>query len=362
MSNKKTAIGVNTKYYTKSQISKNVSHNFRMLPDEDNLIKPLAWDKLSGVGIITTSAEEWSNNYNEAIDLMGEKKGAKNQFVECVVSIPYDQFKEVQKNSGGIGNCIKEITNGLEDFMKKFENESGMMPIGYALHLDEGHYEKDHDGNDVPIYNTHAHVTFANVCRNDFTLKKDVRVIEKDENGKAMKDERGRWKVKRDENNKIVTEKHEEVLKRGRMPLSKLVQKGSQSIWSRQQDLAFESFKHLGFTRGVKGSKAKHEDAATYKLKKETERLEAENRAAKLINTIYEDWSDAAIKKDDVAIRKAQEDARKAFESKLLADIAIQVKQKEQLRLAERNLVRKQSHIKPEQTLTNAISRPKMRP
>lgn len=359
--NKKTAVGVNTKYFTKAQISKNVSHNFRMLPDDDNLISPLIYDSKNHCGVFTTSADEWVKNYNEAIDLMSEKKGAKNQFVECVVSIPYDQFKEVQKNSGGAGNCIKEITNGLEDFMRKFEEESGMMPVGYALHLDEGHYEKDRNGKDVAIYNTHAHVTFANVCRNDFTLKKDVRVIEKDDNGKAMKDERGRWKVKRDSDNKIVTEKHEEVLKRGRMPLAKLVQKGSNSIWSRQQDIVFESFKHLGFTRGVKGSKAKHEDADTLKKRKENERLEAENRAAELVRDIYDNWSDAAIKKDDVAIEKAQEDMRKAFESKLLADIAIQIKQKEQIKFAERNLVKQQTHIKPRQTLTNAISRPKMK-
>lgn len=359
--NKKTAIGVNTKYYTKAQISKNVSHNFRMLPDDDNLIKPYLFEPTNRSGVFTTSADKWGQNYNEAIDLMSEKKGAKNQFVECVFSLPFDQFKEVIENSENAGVGLKKITDGLEDFMKKFESESGMMPIGYALHLDEGHFEKDRDGKDVAIYNTHAHVTFANVCRNDFTLKKDVRVVEKDEHGKSLKDERGRWKVKRDDDNKIVTEKHEEVLKRGRMPLSKLVQKGSQSIWSRQQDLAFESFKGLGFTRGIKGSKAKHEDADTLKKRKENERLEAENRAAMLVSDIYNEWSDAAIKKDDVAIEKAQEDMRKAFESKLLADIAIQIKQKEQIKFAERNLVKQQTHIKPQQTLTNAISRPKMR-
>ena len=361
MGGKKTAIGVNTKYYTKEQISKNVSHNFRMLPDDDNLIDPLIYNTSNQVGIFTTSAKEWSENYNEAIDLMSERKGAKNQFVECVVSLPYDQFKEVQKGSKDAGECIKKIKDGLEDFMKKFELESGMMPVGYALHLDEGHYEKDRNGKDVAIYNTHAHVTFANVCRNDFTLKKDVRVVEKDENGKSMKDERGRWKVKRDDDNKIVTEKHEEVLKRGRMPLAKLVQKGSNSIWSRQQDLAFDSFSHLGFTRGVKGSKAKHEDAATFKLRKETERLEAENQAARVLNEVYGRWSSAAIAQDDAAIKKAQNDACFEFRRSIFNDIAIQVKQKEELVIAERNLMKQQKHIKPEQTLTNAISRPKMR-
>ncbi len=48
----------------------------------------------------------------------------------------------------------------LKKAVKKLEKETGFKSIQMSIHRDEGHIKKDKNGNDIVIYNFHAHVTF----------------------------------------------------------------------------------------------------------------------------------------------------------------------------------------------------------
>jgi len=83
-------------------------------------------------------------------------------------------------------NLNKEHT--LEDVQrltKELEKETGFTSVQIAIHRDEGRIIKDKQGQDVPIYNHHAHVTFFTLDKNGEQLYRrtikasDRRKIEK---------------------------------------------------------------------------------------------------------------------------------------------------------------------------------------
>ena len=162
--------------------------------------------------------------------------------------------------------------------MNEMERETGFMPIGYQMHLDEG-YRDPETGKET--LNPHAHLLFANVCTKDVTLTREKKITKKDEDGIAMRDPKkpNKYLYELDENGKPLTETIETPLK-GRAPLSLYQTRGKNSIWAKQQDIAAKHLKRLGFERGDSKelTQAKHLDKSQYvrkQLSKAQSRLEA---------------------------------------------------------------------------------------
>ncbi len=261
-------IAVNSKYFTRTQAKGEMAHVKRELAEDKNVTKPENTKHNFGTPDATINS-----NYLSALEDMPAK--TKNTLIDSVLVLPLEQVSALQKEDPK--GWRKKIDESIKGMMQEMEQEMGFKPLGYKFHLDEG--EKLDDGS-VRL-NTHAHMLFANVCTKDLTLTKQQNVTKKDEHGKALKDPKkpGKYLYERDENGKVLKQEVKIPMK-GRSPLSLHQTRGSNSIWSRQQDIAAKHLKHLGFERGTSKelTKAKHLEKSQHvkrELKKNEQKLEA---------------------------------------------------------------------------------------
>lgn len=236
----KNKIAVNSKYFSKTQAKGEMAHVKREFAHDRNVLNPEYTKRNFG-----TSSERIDTAYQHAVKQM--PKGVKNSLIDSVLVLPLDQIKQVTKDHP---NDFKKVLHeSIVGMMKEMEQEMGFMPIGYQVHLDEGHIDPD-TGREV--LNPHAHLLFANVCTQDITLKKTKKITLKGADGKALKDPKkpNKYLYELDENGKPKEETIEIPLK-GRAPLSLHQTRGKDSIWAKQQDIAAKHLNHLGFERGI---------------------------------------------------------------------------------------------------------------
>lgn len=190
-----------------------------------------------------TRSEVIDKRYRDALEVMPDT--VKNSLIDSVLVLPIDQLKKLSSENK---DWRKKLDSSINKMMLEMEERTGFKPLGYQLHLDEGHRDPD---TGKTIINPHAHLLFANICTKDVTLKREKKITQKDQHGKAMRDPKkpNKYLYELDENGKPLTETIETPLK-GRAPLSLYQTRGKDSIWSKQQDIAAKHLKHLGFERG----------------------------------------------------------------------------------------------------------------
>ena len=236
---KKNFVAVRTQYYKKSEAQKVLAHGYRKHSNSPNVYEK---DTHHNFGMRYQSLDDCMVQYKEA---SGRKPQDKmNVLFEHVVVLSEDQFKERKPSK-------KEFDECMRGYIKDIHAEFGFQPLGYELHLDEGHTDEK---TGQFKRNIHAHVYFFNY---DFKKKKaplrDLMKKGKDENGKTL-------------------------------PLN--------HNFVKMQDYAALAFKPLGFRRGIsKGERnRKHLDKDTFVVsKKLSEIINRYDKVRKLVNNIAKD-------------------------------------------------------------------------
>jgi len=220
----KNYVSFNVEYYKNSNASGEIGHVQRVFAENTNQIKEFAKDNFGcGYNIY--------DRYKEVYDQVESIKGKKiqktaNTFIDGVLSFSRDQMLEIMKDP----DWKTSFSNHINDFMQDVKEQTGMEPLGWEMHMDEGH--KDPVTGQYKM-NYHAQCIFFNY---DF--------------------------------------------KTNTAPLRKLMERKGESIWSKLQGTAGQRFEDLGFVRGVSAdmTKAKHKKKDDYIAHKQAEidRLQAE--------------------------------------------------------------------------------------
>ena len=220
----KNFVSFNAKYYKNSNASGEIGHVQRAFAKNTNQIVEFAKDNF-GCGY---------NIYDRYKDVFNQVEGIKNKkiqktantFMDGVLSFSRDQMMEIMKDP----DWKTSFSDHIEQFMQDVKEKTGMEPLGWEMHMDEGH--KDPVTGEYKM-NYHAQCIFFNY---DFKTNK--------------------------------------------APLRDLMGRKGESIWSKLQDTAGQRFEDLGFVRGVSAdmTKAKHQEKDDFIASKqaEIERLQAE--------------------------------------------------------------------------------------
>lgn len=187
-------VSFNAKYYKHSQSSGEIGHVERQFAENKNQIKELEKNNFDcGYSII----DEYNKIYAQVETDKGKKiqKNA-NTFIDGVLAFSREQFEEFAQDPHYKAIMSKYIKN----FMNQVQEETGLTPVGWAFHADEGY--KNPETGEIAM-NYHAQLIFFN---HDF--------------------------------------------KTGKAPLRDMQKRGSESPWSKLQNLAGDVFAPLGFVRG----------------------------------------------------------------------------------------------------------------
>ena len=232
-------VSFNIKYYKRSKVKGLSSHVERLVEDTENVLD----SKLTPLNQYFYYGNNLKQNFNLCFnkykDILGKNPRSDfNCYLEGVLAFSEQKFNEVYNNDPL--NFERAMTEYMESLGKKY----GFEPLGWSLHLDEGHY----DENGKQKINVHAHLSFFNY---DFKNKQSTF--------KKLK--------KRD--------------------------------FSKMQDLAGQSFQKLGFERGISKeiTKKEHKEKEEY-VKEQVQKLEKKQKSLKKDVVQLENKKDQLIKID----------------------------------------------------------------
>lgn len=217
-------VAINAKYYKNSNSSGGIGHVQRVFAENRNSIKEFQNNNFGcGFDIL----DKYNETYKKVEEIKGKKiQKTANTYMDSVLIFSQNQVEELMKKP----NWKADFSQHINDLMQDMKNETGLEPMGWEMHMDEGH--KDPTTGKY-VMNYHAHLIFYNF---DFKTNK--------------------------------------------APLRELMGRKSDSIWSKLQDVAANRFADLGFIRGVSAemSKVKHleKDEHIAAKQAEIERLQAE--------------------------------------------------------------------------------------
>lgn len=300
----KNQIAVNSKYFKKTQAKGLLAHAKRQFQNDQNVI-----DKNRTKYNFGTKDEVLDKHYSDALSVMS--KNVTNSLIDSVLVLP---LEALAKLAGNDPLWREKLNKSIMLIMKEMEQVTGFKPLGYKLHLDEGH--KNEDGKIT--LNPHAHMYFANHCDQNIILKKTKKITIKDINGKAMRNPNkpSQYLYECYPDGSVKTEEVDIPLK-GRAPLSLHQTRGTHSIWAKQQDIAAKHLQHLGFARGTKKeiTKAQHLTKSAFiakELSKAETRLELMTEEENIIKSRIRAFTKILKEKIDLFIL-----AREAFFEKM---------------------------------------------
>ena len=237
--NKNNFVAVRTQYYKSGAAQKVLAHGYRKHSNSPNVVEK---HTPYNFGMRYKSLDDCMTQYKAVSGRAPQKK--MNVLFEHVVVFSEDQFKERKPSK-------KEFDACMQSYIKAIYDDFGFQPMGYELHLDEGHTDEK---TGQFKRNIHAHVYFFNY---DFKKKKaplrELMVKGKDENGKTL-------------------------------PLN--------HNFVKMQDYAALAFKPLGFRRGIsKGERnRKHLDKDTFVVsKKLSEIINRYDKVRRLVHNLDKD-------------------------------------------------------------------------
>lgn len=274
----KNRLAVRTEYFKKSQVDAERGHVERLFAENKNAFKELEKDNFGHMS-------EFDKRYKMIIEKLGKNaKKNSNVLIDSVLVLPHEQFEEMRNSFENSEDFQKAMKATVSATMLEMAEKMGFFPLGFEVHLDEG--TKQEDGS-IKL-NPHIHMLFANYCASDLKYTKKVKRTLKDESGKALKDEKNpkKYQYQKDENGNII-EDVEVIDLQGKMPLQHYRGRGSDTVWSLQQDIAAKHFDKFGFKRGLSKelTQAAHKSKEQHikdKLKKaEQEAIELEKQVEK---------------------------------------------------------------------------------
>ena len=242
----KNFVAVRTKYYKKNDATRVIDHALRKHRNSENVIDSRTHQNF-GAGAIDLPRQ--MQRYKEATGRSPRKD--MNLVFEHVLVLSKDQLTKCTK---------KGLHEAVQSYMKQIREEWGFEPMGYRMHLDEGHY----NNAGKFIANPHAHIYFFNY---DFKKKRsplrDLMVKGRNEKGKSP-----------------ALNPH----------------------FVRMQDIAGECFRKLGFRRGIsKGEKnKKHQEKAEFVLSKTIKRY-------KIIKRLVQNLDSEIVKKKLIKSEKKKD-------------------------------------------------------
>lgn len=220
----KNYVSFNAEYYKNSNAAGEIGHVQRVFAENKNQIKEFAKNNFGcGYNIY----DRYKEVYAQVESIKGKKiQKTANTFIDGVLAFSRDQMLEIMQDP----DWKTSFSAHIEQFMQDVKDKTGMEPLGWEMHMDEGH--KDPVTGEYNI-NYHAQCIFFNY---DF--------------------------------------------KTNTAPLRKMSERKGSSIWSKLQDVAANRFADLGFIRGISAdiTKAKHKEKDEFIAAKQAEidRLQAE--------------------------------------------------------------------------------------
>lgn len=235
----KNFVSNNFKYYKNSNASGELGHVNRLFEENKNAFPEYTKDNFGSGNLY----EKYKSIYERVNEVKSQQERTSKlndksiTFIDGAFSFSLDRWEELEKEY--TKEKLQElITDRMNTYMDKFKKKFGYEPIGFEMHLDEGHEKQIEAKKNNPeqklVRNIHAHVCFFNF---DFETK---------------------------------TAPHRKMKKKH---------------WSQCQDLAAECFEDLGFQRGISKDKTKkqHLDKDAFIAEKQA-KLEAENNELKQSN------------------------------------------------------------------------------
>jgi len=170
----KNFVAVRTKYYKVADAKKEIGHSLRIGEHAKNENVKFPDDSHKNIYTFDESKfDDIEARHKESIGKKPQKN--RNAVFEHVLV-----FSEAQFNKNDPEAHKKQI----EAYMEAIKDEYGFEPMGFGLHLDEGHIDKD----GIKHVNTHAHVYFYNF---DFKTKtaplRKLMIKGKNEQGQVNK-------------------------------------------------------------------------------------------------------------------------------------------------------------------------------
>lgn len=200
----KKFVSNNFKYFKNSKANSAFGHIHRLFEENKNAFPEYTKNNF-GTGDLLNKYKDIYERVNERKKELKTKRlnEKSNTFIDGAFVFSVEKWEELEKEFSQ-KELQKMITERMNKYMVGFKNKFGFEPIGFEMHLDEGHekqIEAKKNNNEIILKrNIHAHVTFFNY---DF--------------------------------------------KNNTAPLRNMKKKD----WSKCQDLAYECFKDLGFDRGI---------------------------------------------------------------------------------------------------------------
>mgnify|MGYP005989873345 FL=1 len=200
----KKFVSNNFKYFKNSKANSAFGHIHRLFEENKNAFPEYTKNNF-GTGDLLNKYKDIYERVNERKKELKTKRlnEKSNTFIDGAFVFSVEKWEELEKEFSQ-KELQKMITERMNKYMVGFKNKFGFEPIGFEMHLDEGHekqIEAKKNNADITLTrNIHAHVSFFN-----YDFKNDAA------------------------------------------PLRNMKKKD----WSRCQDLAYECFKDLGFERGI---------------------------------------------------------------------------------------------------------------
>lgn len=162
---RKKYVSANTKYYKNSQVGGVVGHVNRLFAENKN-----AFDEYTYLNFGDSNLTE---RYRELHRRKEEQTGKKSRkdattYCETVLAFSLEQYEHIEaaafKKAGGdpvkAQKMIEKVfSECLRDYQEQIKERFGLTPVGFNMHLDEGHIDKT---TGELKRNIHAHAGFYN--------------------------------------------------------------------------------------------------------------------------------------------------------------------------------------------------------
>tara|TARA_R100001377_G_scaffold85305_2_gene71420 strand:- start:1079 stop:1981 length:903 start_codon:yes stop_codon:yes gene_type:complete len=153
MSEKKSFVSLNAKYWKHSKAVGLFAHSERLFQKNKNVIDP----ELTKLNFGTKGLSKAYQSIHQQRQSIKKARNDANTLIEGILAFSNDRFQELEKKLSK-QQLREEFDNQLQVLIKKIEKKYKLKFLAYQFHLDEFHVDRKGDKK----INYHAHVFFYN--------------------------------------------------------------------------------------------------------------------------------------------------------------------------------------------------------